>query len=361
MKGFDNEFTTIENVSDIRRLTTVGKIRLGIKVSKMVGTGKNKKKVEYPKEVDYFVCPPEVEAKYGKKPKALDIFIPINDLNVIFPQAYKWYVKSGLMCIGNGIKAKRKDDKSAWNEMECPCSNLKTKDNPKGVCTKVANFRFILHKVNAGAVYQIDTGSIHSIIDIQSGLEVAAELFYSATGHRRFNMIPLILKRVERETHGSGRKETHYTMVVELGMTVDELNQSGQNPRFIQGGDMKFLLDAPTLKEAKIEIFDDAEDIPTEFEPVTEEEQKKIDDAAKEKKASKRVVEPVVVDPLKMTREKLMEYLKNECGKRYLKPEYDKIKKDMFGNTVVSKITLKMFQDLYSKLEAGAKDETKKK
>ena len=315
LKGFKSDFSTIDKVSDIRRLPRIndGKIRLGLKKkvqkTKTVSGKKEKYFIEYPTEVDYFVVPPAVAAIYGDKPKELDIMIPVNDLNIVFPQAYKWYVKSGIRCLGDGIKARRNNE-GKWEEIGCPCKNLKTKDNPKGVCGRVANFLFILPKVNAGGVYQIDTGSIHSIIDIQSGLEYAAELFHSATGERRFNMIPLKLKRIERETHGSGRKETHYTMVIELAMTVDELNQAGQNPRFIQGGKMKFVLAPPKLLESNEIIYDDDEDIPKEFKDVTKEEQKKTDEATEKEDSPKRLGEKK--DPLKMPREDLINWLKEE-------------------------------------------------
>lgn len=364
LKGFKSDFSTIDKVSDIRRLPRIndGKIRLGIK-KKMQKTktvkGKPEKYwIEYPAEVDYFVVPPAVEAIYGDKPKELEIYVPVNDLNIIFPQAYKWYVKSGIRCLGDGIRARRNNEGN-WEEIKCPCKNLKTKDNPKGVCGRVATFLFILRKVNMGGVYQIDTGSIHSIIDIQSGLEYAAELFHSATGERRFNMIPLKLRRIERETHGSGRKETHYTMVVELDMSVDELNQAGQNPRFIQGGKMKFVLAPPKLSESNEMIYDDEEDkkIPPEFEDVTKEEQKKIDKAKKDV-TPKRMGEQK--DPLKMPRGDLIDWLKGEKGKCYDPTLYDKTKKELFGNTSLKNITLKMFQNLYEKLELNAKIEKKK-
>jgi hypothetical protein len=77
----------------------LGKIRLGIKI-------KNAKGVEYPKETDYFVCPPEVEKEFGKEPKILPIMLPMNDIDAVFPCAYIYYGKSkGVICKGNGETA----------------------------------------------------------------------------------------------------------------------------------------------------------------------------------------------------------------------------------------------------------------
>ena len=379
MKGFQNQFTTIKGVSDVRRLPRLGKIYLGVKVlNKKFNKEKCKCKkpgdpgcfvCTHPKEVDYFVIPEKlakVKAFYGDEPKVLDIMVPVNNMEVVFPQAYKWYGKSkGVKCIGNGIIANRKTEND-YEEIKCPCDNLKTKENPKGSCSRVAHFMFALHDVDKmGGVYQIDTGSIHSIIDIQSGLEYAAELYYAATGQRRFNMLPLKLKRVERETHGSGRKETHYTMMVELNMSVDELNEAGKNPMFIQGGKSQFLLEPPKELESTEIIYDDDEskEIPSDYKPVTAEEQEKTN-AAKTENSDKKESTPKrkgnLKDPLKMNRKDLMAYLREEKGKRYTTIAYNTIKKELFGTTGVSKITLKMFQNLYEKLELGAVDEAQK-
>ena len=74
----------IEGLSDRRRLPRLGIIRLGLKA-------KNAKGVEYPKEMDYFVCPPEVQKVYGEKPKELDVMIPCENIESCFPQYYKMY------------------------------------------------------------------------------------------------------------------------------------------------------------------------------------------------------------------------------------------------------------------------------
>ena len=68
------------------RIPRLGKIRLGIKVP---GT-----KSEYPKATDYFVCPEEVKAVYGEKPKRLNIAFHSEELEEVFPQYYKLYGRS---------------------------------------------------------------------------------------------------------------------------------------------------------------------------------------------------------------------------------------------------------------------------
>ena len=85
----------IKDLSDRQRVPRLDKIRLGIKVPGA--------KSDYPKAVDYFVCPEEVRAVYGEKPKQLKIAFHSDDLEEIFSQYYKRYGSgTGLVCKGDG-------------------------------------------------------------------------------------------------------------------------------------------------------------------------------------------------------------------------------------------------------------------
>jgi hypothetical protein len=167
------------------RMPRLGKIRLGIKV-------KNAKGVEYPKDVDYFVCPPEVQAIYGEKPKELDVLIPSTDPSLYFPQALKWYKGARLVCKGNGETATRIDTTTGnMFEMACPCEHLKDpQTNPKGECTPRANLMVILPKVSMGGAYQVDSGSNNNIINLNSTLAWIQSML------GRVAWVPLTLKRV---------------------------------------------------------------------------------------------------------------------------------------------------------------------
>jgi hypothetical protein len=193
-------FTMIKGVSERRRLPRLGKIRLGVKV--LAKTGQT-----YPAEVDYFVVPPEVEKVYGPKPKALDVMFPVQDRGVIFPQAYKWYGSGrGLKCIGDLERALRLNEQTgAIEPMDCPCPLLE-----QGQCQKRAHLMVVLPKVNMGGVYQIDTSSYNSIVDINSALE------YIEGWIGRIAMVPLVLKRVPRETFGGGQRRVHYPLMLSL-------------------------------------------------------------------------------------------------------------------------------------------------
>jgi hypothetical protein len=226
MDQFRPRVTTIKGLSERRRLPRLGKIRLGVKgVSRKTGK-------EYPIEVPHFVVPPEVAKVYGQEPVELDVMFPVNDPGVVFAQAYKWYGSSrGVKCVGDLQTAMRINDAGAMEERECPCE-LRDKQ-----CNKRGHLLFILPKVSMGGVYQIDTSSANTITDVNSGFDYVEALV------GRFAMVPLKLRRVPRETHGSGKKETHYTLILTPHFNIDTLNALRENTKRILSHDAtKYLL-----------------------------------------------------------------------------------------------------------------------
>lgn len=210
MTTFKPRITSIKGLSDKRRLPRLGKIRLGIK-KKSMRTG-----AEFPEEVPYFVVPEEIKKVYGDKPTELDVMLPIDDIESVFPVSYKYYGSGkGLKCTGDGEIAYYADEKTKEIiEKKCPCENL---DNSK--CKQSGTLNVILHKINVGGVYQITTSSFNSIIDVASGLDYVRALV------GRFAMVPLKLRRIATETHHNDKKQIHYTMQIILDASIDAINQ----------------------------------------------------------------------------------------------------------------------------------------
>lgn len=251
MSNFARPKSRIKGVSDVRRLPRLGKIRLGVKAISRT-TGK-----EYPKETEWFVVPPEVEKIYGPAPTELDVMFPLNEVEAIFPQRYIWYGQSkGAKCIGDGEKANRVTDQGI-QEIECPCEKLGKE------CQQRAHLMVLLPKVSLGGVYQIDLGSYHSIVDINSGLDYVQAMV------GRFAMVPLKLKRVPKETHGSGRKETHYPLMLILEGDIGFINTLRESTNRILTS-AKYLLPAPTIEnpamdDGAVTVVEDE----TEEKPIT--------------------------------------------------------------------------------------------
>ena len=248
-------YTTIRGLSDIRRLPRIGKIHLGRRLKSQRGT-------EYPKESDDFVIDelPEVIAVYGPHPKALHIIIPVEDQGVWFPQAFKCYGSAAsLVCIGDGRTAMRDEKKLLkadilWEKgdkengrVEVVCAGP---DNcaygKEHGCRRVGLFRFMLHKVSMGGVYQIDTGSFNSIVDLNSAIDLIRSQMAAITGQPRIAGIPLVLKRVPTETRYEGKKAVHYCLRLEMPYTLDELRRVGER---IAAPASKVLIEAPPIEQ----------------------------------------------------------------------------------------------------------------
>lgn len=220
--GFDDRF----------RIQRQGKIRIGQKV---VSESKDGKVFERPVALDYFVGPPEVHRVYGERPRKLDILIPSENLDEVFDTSLRWYGKSGLKCVGNGRNASRYDEESLeWREVVCPyheCPFYKS-----GHCTEVGSFQFILPKVPGAAlsVYQIDTGSYNSTLNIKATLA----LLKSTLG--RISLIPLVLEvRMEEKNPidpRTGKRITSKVPVLYLTtpFTFEELLEAARRNRLVQ-------------------------------------------------------------------------------------------------------------------------------
>ncbi len=192
--------TRIKGLSERRRLPRLGKIHLGVKATAQSGK-------EYPKAVDFFVVPDEVKAVYGEKPRDLDIILPTDDPEQFFPQAYKAYKAGvGLWCSGDGEVAFRVSQQpGVMDEIECPCEML---DN--GGCRRMGNLQVIIPKVSLGGVYQIDTSSINSIININSGIEFVQ----NRVGH--LVNVPCRLSLRPQEVTAAGKKKVVHVMSLAL-------------------------------------------------------------------------------------------------------------------------------------------------
>lgn len=199
----------IKGVSDILRMPRLGKIRLGVKeVSQRTQR-------EYPKAVDYFVVDPEdgitspasaaaFARVYGDKPRELDVLFPTNAIEEFFPQWLKRYGSgSGLLCKGDGEHAQAVDKDSGelidviCNPEECPAYKA---DPPQ--CRRVGTLQFLLPRVPGLGVWQIDTTSFYSIVNLNSALRFVAHL----TGGR-IAMIPLKLRLKPQEVAPGGKKK----------------------------------------------------------------------------------------------------------------------------------------------------------
>lgn len=328
----------IDKISDIRRLPRLGKIRLGIK--------KEGQRAPYPSATDYFVCPDEVKAVHGDAPKELPVMFPSDDIELIAPQWFKCYSYSqGLICRGDGKHCRRKvdtitgdfanKDTREWVLTDGTCEPDHCPMLGSKQCRKMMSLQFILHETPGLGVYQLDTSSFWSIVNINSQLAPGGFLRQFTGGKIAF--IPLILSVEPREVTppGAGRKTVHVLNVRAEVKLADIIKISRQKPAQV-------LL--PTLEEeeppedlypeevlAEAEVIEETppedEEKPSEVAEPTEEgfridltwlkealsEIKWSDDTAKTFLASQYKVSPTgtLEDVIKrLTREQAEEFIK---------------------------------------------------
>jgi len=194
---------------------------LGVKVVSQK-TGK-----EYPKAVDYFVCPPVVQEVYGAEPRELRIMFPVEDPEIFFPQWYKRYgATTGLVCKGDGEKAIEIVN-GYMKEIDClgeKCPYV-TGDEEKGIkksCKKVGMLQFLLPDVPGAGVWQITTSSRNSIININSAIA------YIGRGGLcgRIVMIPLTLKLGPQDVQHDGKKKTVYVLSIDMNIKLADLQKA---------------------------------------------------------------------------------------------------------------------------------------
>ncbi len=204
----------IKGYSDITRIPRIGKIHLGIKTSNTKGT-------QYPKPVDYFVVKPddstsEAAAKafhsvYGEEPREITVAFPSNDPDQFFPQwltSYRggdgWHQR---YCQGDGESAQRSDEKGGY--VPIPCLYKECPLYQSGKCEELGRLQFFLPDVPGIGVWQIDTASYYSTVNLNGSIKMVRAL----TGGR-IGMIPLKLRLVPKVVNPEGKPKTVYVMTL---------------------------------------------------------------------------------------------------------------------------------------------------
>jgi len=237
----------IHGLTSQTRYQRAGKIYLGIKYKSNKSCNclkKNKNKpiedclicrgsgfMFLPKETEYFVLKPtqvpELIEFYGEQPTKLNVMLPRSwELERIFPQWLKRYGANVLKCIGDGKIAKCVNPETLAIE-EVPCFMTLEEEgkscpyilNKECVARAIFNFR-ITERQNSLKVYQVGTGSINSILNINTALRDI--IYFSLTNRIDIADIKLILQREKQKTQRIDKKSkravpgTHWIMTLDL-------------------------------------------------------------------------------------------------------------------------------------------------
>ena len=245
----------IKNLSEETRMPRLGKIHLGIRVPVLKDGQpviRDGKPVMRPEKVEYFVLDKlnsgyqKIVDLFGPQPKELRILIPVEDEELWATQYYKMYdMTRGLICRGDGENASRMIDIKTGSlpnkdtgtvgmkDMVCAgknCPEYKTKK-----CGETMNLRFILPEVPGLGIWQIDTGSINSILNINS----CAKMIKAAFG--RISMVPLslTLEPIDVNNPETGKKQKVYVLNLRSTVTLAQLADVAREQS------KTFLLEAP--------------------------------------------------------------------------------------------------------------------
>jgi len=245
----------IKDLSDLRRMPRLGKIRLGVKVEQ---EGKN----PYPRATDYFVVPDEIKRYVDDKPKKLNIMFPTEKVDDFAKQWLRCYsFTQGLICKGDGYKAIRKVDVDTgaiashttreWVFKECSCDPGSCPEyigdperNIKPQCRRVMNLLFLIPDVPGVGVWQLDTSSFYSIVNINSYIDLIRRLC------GRISFIPLTLSLEPQEVSPPGiKKKMVHILTIRSEVKLADIQKLGTVPP------ERVLLPAVEEEEAPEDLF----------------------------------------------------------------------------------------------------------
>lgn len=207
----------IKGHSDIRRIPRIGKIHLGMRQTS------DESSTSYPVACDHFVVKqdestsPEAasafHAVYGACPKEITIAFASDDPEDFFPQYLSSYKDEqgqyALFCKGDGQRAKRSDGQGRYVDIDClyhDCAFYQAKK-----CKELGRLQFFLPEVPGIAVWQLDSTSYHSAVNLNSAIDMVRAL----TGGR-MKMIPLKLRLVPKVVSPEGLTKIVYVLDLHL-------------------------------------------------------------------------------------------------------------------------------------------------
>ncbi len=215
----------IDQVSSIIRFPRLGVIKLGEKKAGQKGP--------YPVATEWFVCPSEVQAIYGDKPTELDVMFPADDYELVAPQYYKCYSYSqGRICKGDGKTCLRKVDTETgdfanrdtkqWAMADAACDPAHCPMIGDKQCKKMMTLQLLLPEVPGLGIYQLNTSSFYSIVNVNSQLSPDGYLRKFTKG--RIAYLPLVLSIGPQVVTppGVGRKTIH-TLSITAKIVLSEL------------------------------------------------------------------------------------------------------------------------------------------
>ena len=256
---------------------------------KVIGLGGIPEKLDYMRFDPYNKeLLPILTELFGERPTSIPVTLALDDewpWDKVFPQyMMMWRHGQGLVCKGDGevvhYRVTKQGDKLTVEEGEVcdpeTCAYALPDERGFVRCRRVASLQFLIRhpKLKVLAVWQIDTGSIHSIINVNSRLRFFKDL--DSFGHS-IQGIPLVLTVTPREVHPEGHKRIVYVLDLELDPAADlggvQLTRDFSEAKALEApAPLTLPEDCEELRDTKVvevELPDpvDAADVPGELFP----------------------------------------------------------------------------------------------
>lgn len=199
---------------DVRpRVPRRGKIHLGEK-----GTTQQGK--QYPKSLPHFRVPDEIKEFIGAEPTSLNVRFPYANPMDNVSYYFRRYGAGGICkCIGDGQTAMELGEDGQMHEIDCLGEGCPMYTDPKPKCRKVAKLSVILPDVPGIGIWQIDTASINTVLDLLGQMALVQGQGVPVTG------VPFILERIPKQVAPDGKAKTVHVLTLKCPLTWDELGQ----------------------------------------------------------------------------------------------------------------------------------------
>ncbi|MHC1602081.1 MAG: recombination directionality factor [Methermicoccaceae archaeon] len=235
--------------------------------------GKGGRTYKLPQKLDHFeiikgydekgepIPDTELMAELGDAPTELDIRLPYDDIELVFPTFLAWYSASRCQCRGDGITAKYWDtDANAY--VERPCRDAIEGGCPiynKGDCKPHGILNVMLD--NSKSVGGVDVFRTTSWNSIQHIVSCLANIAVHTGGVLHGIPLKLVLKPMEVQPQDVATRQTIYVVHIEARMTPTELIERGA----------RLKSNKLTLLERQMKALPPVEETPEECKAVVEE------------------------------------------------------------------------------------------
>jgi len=185
-----------------------------------LGRGRDGAHAGRPAPAARFLCPGAVSRVYGPEPPELHILLPSEDESEWLRWSYRCFTSHGEpVCRGDGFSAVAlvdprtgslaTGDVAGAERRRVRCNPWTCRHYGRS-CRRVMSLQFLLPRVPGLGVWQIDTASRRSMLNVTGGVQLLHQLC------GRVSMVPLLLKLVPGAGSTAANRPAGYVLVLDM-------------------------------------------------------------------------------------------------------------------------------------------------